>query len=83
MKGKDRSDQKRVPDPSDPLENKGKIISRERLMEKLWESDSFVDENTLSVNVNRLPEKAGEGRPDRFYFYEGRHGISHRIRRAV
>ena len=39
------------------LENKGKIISRERLMEKLWESDSFVDENTLSVNVNRLRKK--------------------------
>ena len=39
------------------LENKGKIVSRERLMEKLWESDSFVDENTLSVNVNRLRKK--------------------------
>ena len=39
------------------LENKGKIISRERLMEKLWETDSFVDENTLSVNVNRLRKK--------------------------
>lgn len=39
------------------LENKGKIISRERLMEKLWETDSFVDGNTLSVNVNRLRKK--------------------------
>ena len=39
------------------LESKGRIVSRERLMEKLWESDSFVDENTLSVNVNRLRKK--------------------------
>ena len=36
------------------LENRGRIVSRERLMERLWESDSFVDENTLTVNVNRL-----------------------------
>ena len=39
------------------LEHKGTIVSREKLMEKLWESDSFVDENTLSVNVNRLRKK--------------------------
>ena len=39
------------------MENKGKVVSRERLMEKLWESDSFVDENTLTVNVNRLRKK--------------------------
>lgn len=36
------------------MENKGQVVSRERLMEQLWETDSFVDENTLSVNVNRL-----------------------------
>ena len=39
------------------LENKGKTVSRETLMRKLWETDSFVDENTLSVNVNRLRRK--------------------------
>ena len=39
------------------LEHKGRIVSREKLMEKLWESDSFVDENTLSVNINRLRKK--------------------------
>lgn len=33
------------------MENKEKIVSRDTLMTKLWESDSFVDENTLSVNV--------------------------------
>lgn len=36
------------------LKNKGKAVSREKLMQELWETDSFVDENTLSVNVNRL-----------------------------
>lgn len=39
------------------MEQKGKVVSRERLMEKLWETDNFVDENTLSVNVNRLRKK--------------------------
>lgn len=39
------------------LENKGKTVSREKLMEKLWNTDSFVDENTLTVNVNRLRKK--------------------------
>ena len=39
------------------MENKGKIVSRERLMERLWETDSFIDENTLTVNVNRLRKK--------------------------
>lgn len=39
------------------MESKGKIVSREKLMEKLWETDSFVDENTLTVNVNRLRKK--------------------------
>ena len=39
------------------MENKGKIVSREKLMEHLWETDSFVDENTLSVNMNRLRKR--------------------------
>ena len=39
------------------MENKGAVVSREKLMERLWETDSFVDENTLSVNVNRLRKK--------------------------
>lgn len=36
------------------MKNKGRVVSRERLMELLWETDSFVDENTLTVNVGRL-----------------------------
>ena len=39
------------------MENREKTVSREKLMEKLWESDAFVDENTLTVNVNRLRKK--------------------------
>ena len=39
------------------MENKGKVVSREKLMERLWETDCFVDENTLTVNVNRLRKK--------------------------
>lgn len=39
------------------LENKGKVVSRERLMNRLWETDSYVDENTLSVNIARLRKK--------------------------
>ena len=39
------------------LENKGKVVSRETLMERLWATDSFVDENTLTVNVTRLRRK--------------------------
>ncbi len=39
------------------MEQKGTIVSRDHLMERLWESECFVDENTLSVNVNRLRKK--------------------------
>lgn len=39
------------------MENKGKVVSRDNLMISLWETDSFVDDNTLSVNVNRLRKK--------------------------
>ena len=39
------------------MSNKGKVVSREKLMEVLWKTDSYVDENTLTVNVNRLRKK--------------------------
>lgn len=39
------------------VRNKGNTVSREKLMNALWQTDSFVDENTLSVNVNRLRKK--------------------------
>lgn len=39
------------------MESRGNVVSRERLMERLWETDSFVDDNTLTVNINRLRRK--------------------------
>lgn len=39
------------------LQNKGKVVSRDTLMTKLWQMDSYVEENTLTVNVNRLRKK--------------------------
>ncbi len=36
------------------LSNKGAVVSREKLMLALWNSDEFIDDNTLTVNVNRL-----------------------------
>lgn len=39
------------------MENKGKILSRDDLMNDLWQSDEFVDDNTLTVNINRLRKK--------------------------
>ena len=42
------------------LENKGRVVSRESLMERLWATNSFVDENTLTVNITRLRRKLAE-----------------------
>lgn len=39
------------------LKNKGNVVTREDLMMALWETDDFIDENTLTVNVNRLRKK--------------------------
>lgn len=42
------------------IKNQGQIVSRDVLMEHLWKSDLFVDDNTLSVNVTRLRKKLEE-----------------------
>lgn len=42
------------------IKNKGNIVSREKLMNHMWNSDVFVDYNTLSVNINRLRKKLEE-----------------------
>lgn len=42
------------------LDNKGKIVSRDDLMNALWQSDLYVEENTLTVNVARLRKKLSE-----------------------
>lgn len=57
------------------MESAGKVVSREKLMQRLWETDSFVDENTLTVNVNRLRRKlAGVGLVD---FIATWHGVGY------
>ncbi len=39
------------------MKNSGKIISRDEIMNALWQSDEFIDDNTLTVNINRLRKK--------------------------
>ena len=39
------------------IKNQGTIVSRDQLMEMLWQSNEFVDDNTLTVNVNRLRKR--------------------------
>lgn len=42
------------------LRQKGKTVTRDDLITRLWQSESFIDDNTLSVNVNRLRQKLDE-----------------------
>ena len=59
------------------MENKEKVVARDNLMTKLWESDSYVDENTLSVKVNRLRKKLETaGLSD---FIQTKKGIGYRV----
>jgi DNA-binding response OmpR family regulator len=41
------------------IERQGNVVSREEIMDALWQTDSFIDDNTLTVNVNRLRKKLG------------------------
>ena len=42
------------------MENAGRVVSREDIMQRLWESDSFIDDNTLTVNITRLRRKLAD-----------------------
>ncbi|MEE0932522.1 MAG: response regulator transcription factor [Clostridium sp.] len=42
------------------LENKGKAVSRDEIMTALWESESYIDDNTLTVNVTRIRKRLEE-----------------------
>lgn len=46
------------------IENKGRIVTREEIMTYLWDSEMFVDDNTLTVNINRLRTKLLENNID-------------------
>lgn len=55
------------------IRNKGKVVTRARLMKGLWDDESFVDDNTLTVNVNRLRKKLDTiGLIDRIKTIKGR-----------
>ncbi|MEY8309747.1 response regulator transcription factor [Erysipelotrichaceae bacterium 51-3] len=59
------------------MENKDRIVRREQLMDALWKTDCYIDENTLSVNVNRLRRKL-EG-IDLFDYVITRKGIGYMV----
>ena len=42
------------------MENAGRVVSRDEIMQRLWESDQFVDDNTLTVNMARLRKKLAD-----------------------
>lgn len=42
------------------MENAGSIVSRDTIMMQLWDSDNFIDDNTLTVNVTRIRKKLKE-----------------------
>lgn len=53
------------------MSHKNQIVSKESLLEKLWEGEEFIDSNTLSVNMTRLRKKVGELDFDRIYTVRG------------
>lgn len=59
------------------MRDKGKIVSREKLMEMLWQTDDFIDDNTLTVNVNRLRKKLEAAGLE--HFIETKFGIGYII----
>lgn len=58
------------------VKHKEKIVSRDNLMEELWQSNEFVDDNTLTVNINRLRKKTGFHWACRLYCHKERAGVS-------
>lgn len=59
------------------MSNSGSVVSRDSIMNKLWETDSFIDDNTLTVNITRLRKKLEDaGLPD---FIATRKGVGYII----
>ena len=55
----------------------GEIVSREDIIDYLWDNEAFIDDNALSVNITRLRNKLKEiGAPD---FIETKRGLGYRI----
>ena len=60
------------------MSNKGRVISREALIKALWETDCFIEENTLTVNVGRLRKKLENAGLDEFI--ETKFGLGYLIK---
>lgn len=57
--------------------NKGNVIPRDAIIDELWQSDEFIDENTLNVNIVRLRKKLSEiGAPD---YWETKRGLGYKV----
>ncbi len=57
--------------------NKGNVIPRDTIIDELWQSDEFIDENTLNVNIVRLRKKLSEiGAPD---YLETKRGLGYKV----
>ncbi|WP_174852770.1 DNA-binding response regulator [Streptococcus suis] len=53
------------------MQQVGQIVSKDELLEKLWENEEFIDQNTLNVNMTRLRKKTGELGFDRIHTVRG------------
>ncbi|MGL4662665.1 MAG: response regulator transcription factor [Culicoidibacterales bacterium] len=60
------------------FENRGKFVSRGKLIRDLWQDEQFIDENTLSVNMNRLRKKMETLNPD-YTFIETKRGVGYSL----
>ncbi|MEG0077226.1 response regulator transcription factor [Anaerorhabdus sp.] len=60
------------------MENKEKYVSRDEMMQALWDTDEFIDDNTLTVNVARLRKKLEEAGLEEFILTKK--GIGYRIK---
>lgn len=57
--------------------NKGNVIPRDAIIDELWQSDEFIDENTLNVNIVRLRKKLSEiGAPN---YLETKRGLGYKV----
>lgn len=56
------------------MQNKGKTISRERIMRALWEDENFINDNTLTVNINRLRSRLADMGLEDFIITKKGHG---------
>ncbi|KYH29482.1 response regulator transcription factor [Clostridium colicanis] len=60
------------------IENKGKAVSRDTIMTRIWETDNYIDDNTLTVNITRLRKKLQD--IGLFDFIETKKGIGYMVK---